>query len=230
MYRLRRSKAPEILLSLLKGPKHVRELQAEVKGSALTIEMRLKELIREGLVREREMKEWPFRRILELTPEGRRVAAILKLEVSAVSKPGKREREEVMERGKWILALLYSLGGAVEGSVRLQKLLFLLKRELGVDSLPYRFLPYLRGPYSEEIPDDVLELERAGLVRVERELLEPVFCSLTPEGEKMASELFNGLPEEIRKKMEELKKFNGMGLKELLEYVYSKYPEESKCV
>ncbi|MEM2672271.1 MAG: winged helix-turn-helix transcriptional regulator, partial [Candidatus Hadarchaeales archaeon] len=84
---MRRSKAPEILLSLLKGPKHVRELQAEVKGSALTIEMRLKELIREGLVREREMKEWPFRRILELTPEGRRVAAILKLEVSAVSKP-----------------------------------------------------------------------------------------------------------------------------------------------
>lgn len=227
---MRRSKAPEILLSLLKGPKHVRELQAEVKGSSLTVEMRLKELIKEGLIQERESKEWPFRRVLELTPEGRRMAAILKLEASAVSRQVKREKHELGEKGRWILAILHTVGGAVEGSVRLQKLLFLLKREMGVDSLPYRFLPYLRGPYSEEIPDTVLELERAGLVGVERELLEPVLCFLTPEGEKMAKELFDSLPEEVRKKMGELRRFNEMKLKELLDYVYSKYPEESKYV
>jgi DNA-binding HxlR family transcriptional regulator len=226
MYRLRRSRAPEILLSLLEGPKHVRELQAEVKGSALTVEMRLKELIREGLVREQESKEWPFRRVLELTPEGRRMAAILKLEASAISRPVRR-KGEVGERGKWLLGLLYALGGTVEGGVRLQKLLFLLKRELGVDH-PYRFLPHLHGPYSEEIPDEVMELEGAGLVKVEREVLEPLLCALTPEGERVAKEFFGGLPEEVRRKMEELRKFSGMRLRELLDYVYSRYPEDSK--
>jgi len=227
MYRLRRSKAPEILLSLLEGPKHVRELQAKVKGSALTVEMRLKELIREGLIRERESKEWPFRRVLELTPEGRRVAAILKLEASAVFRPRRGEGSRVREKGKWLLGLLHAMGGTVEGGVRLQKLLFLLKKELGVEH-SYRFFPHLYGPYSEEVSDDLLELERAGLVKVERELLEPVLCSLTPEGERVARDLFEELPQEVRGKMMELRRFNEMRLKDLLEYVYSRYPEDSR--
>ncbi len=228
MYRIRRSKGPEILLALLKGPKHVRELQSEVGGSALTVEMRIREFLEEGLIAERESDEWPFRRTLELTPEGRRVAMVLKLETSLVAKPRMADPEKLKEKGKWILTMLYAMGGSVEGGVRLQKLLFLLKKERGVGSIPYRFLPYLHGPYSDGIPDDVLELENAGLVRVEREVLEPVLYSLTPEGKKVAEEIFKNMPEGLRKSMIGLKKFNEMRLRELLDYVYTKYPEDSR--
>ncbi len=228
MYRLRRSKAPEILLSLLRGPKHVRELQAEVKGSSLTVETRIRELMKEGLIEEEESKVWPFRRILRLTPQGVEMAILLKQEMSAVSRPSKGRERKVGEREKWVSVLLRTLGGEVEGSVRLQKLLFLLKREQGVDSLPFRFLPHLHGPYSVEVSDTVLELEKAGLVEVEREGAEVVSCSLTARGEKLAEEFLSTLPEEVRKKMEELKKFNEMRLRDLLNYVYSKYPEDSR--
>ena len=228
MHVLRRSKAAEILLTLFKGPKHVRELQGEVGGSALTVEMRIQELLKEGFIGEEKSEAWPFRKTLKLTEKGRKLANFLKLETSLLVPPPKVSAEKAKEKGKWLLALLHAVGGAVEGSTRLQKLFFLTKHEFGFRELPYNFLPFLHGPFSADINDDALDLEIAGLIEVQREMVEPTLYALTPKGKHMAGEIFEKLPREDRRALMKVKRFNQMGLAELLDYVYARYPEESK--
>ena len=224
---VRRSKAAEILLALLKAPKHVRELQGEVGGSALTVEMRIQELLKEGYIEEEKSEAWPFRKTLKLTEQGRKLASFLKLETTLLVPPPKISTEKAKEKGKWLLALLHAVGGAVEGSTRLQKLFFLSKHEFGLE-LPYNFLPFLHGPFSADINDDALDLENAGLVQVQREMVEPTLYALTPKGKRVAKEIFEKLPKEDKRTLTKVKRFNEMGLAELLKYVYTKYPKESE--
>ncbi len=225
---LRRSKAAEILLALLKEPKHVRELQGEVGGSALTVEMRIQEMLKEGFIEEEKSEAWPFRKTLRLTEQGRKVASFFKLETTLLVPPPKVSTEKAKEKGKWLLALLHAVGGAVEGSTRLQKLFFLAKHEFGLREIPYNFLPFLHGPFSANINDDALDLETAGLVQMQREMVEPTLYALTPKGKRMAEEIYEKAPEEYKKALSKVKRFNQMALAELLKYVYSKYPKESK--
>lgn len=228
MHRVRRSKGPEILLELLEGPKHVRELQSKVGGSALTVEMRIRELLEGGYLMEEKSRDWPFRKTLRLTPDGRKLAMVLKLETSILAPPSKVDPRVAREKGRWILALLHAMGGVVESATRLQKLFFLLKREFGISEIPYDFLPFLRGPFSDGINDDVLDLEIGGFLSVGREVVEPTHYALTPKGERVAKGVFENMPDEYKKTLTKLKKFNEMGLPELLDYVYARYPEESK--
>jgi uncharacterized protein YwgA/DNA-binding HxlR family transcriptional regulator len=239
MQAIRKSKAPEILLALSKGPKHVRELLAEVKGSALTLEDRIQELLEEGLIKEEKMEKWPYRKVLKLTESGEEVAKLLKLEESFIGATGKTSRAKMPERAKWILALLHAVGGIVRGSIRLQKLFFLMKRELGIEELPYDFSPYQFGPFSRDILEDAADLENAGLIEVKKEIFEPTSAgdylvsrtfSLTSKGSKLAEESYNNMPENVKKVLSELEKFNKMELTELLNYVYTKYPKESKIL
>ncbi len=223
---IRRSKAAEILLTLLKGPKHVRGLQEEVGGSALTVDMRIQELLKEGCIEEKKSEVWPFRKTLKLTDRGREMAMLLKLETSLLVSPPKVSTEKAKEKGKWLLALLHAAGGAVEGSTRLQKLFFLLKHEFGISEPPYNFLPFLYGPFSTDINDDALDLEIAGLIEVERGMVEPTLYVLTPMGRMVAKEIYKKMPE--RGVFSKMRRFNQMGLVELLKYVYAKYPRESK--
>lgn len=223
---VRRSKAAEILLALLKAPKHVRELQAEVGGSALTVDMRIQELLKEGCIEEERSEVWPFRKTLRLANRGREMAMLLKLETSLLVSPPKVSAEKAKEKGKWLLALLHAVGGTVEGSIRLQKLFFLLKHEFGLSELPYNFLPFLHGPFSTDINDDALDLEIAGLIEVERGMVEPTLYVLTPKGRKEAREIYKKIPE--KGVLSRVRKFNQMGLVKLLKYVYAKYPRESK--
>lgn len=236
---IRKSKAPEILLALSEGPKHVRELLAEVKGSALTLEDRIQELLKEGLIKEEKMERWPYRKVLKLTEEGEEIAKLLKLEESFISASEKTSRAKISERAKWVLALLHAVGGTVKGSIRLQKLFFLMKRELGIQELPYNFSPYQFGPFSRDILDDVADLENAGLIEVKKEIFEPTLAgdylvsrtfSLASKGSKLAEEFYKGMPENVKKVLSELERFNKMGLTELLKYVYTKYPKESKIL
>lgn len=236
MRSVRRSKGADILLKLLDGPKYIRELLSEVGGSAQTVEMRVRELIREGLVEEETWEAWPFRKTLKLTDRGREVAGILKLETSLMAPAGRINVREVIRRGRLLLALLYGMGGRIAGATRLQKLLFLLKREKGVDS-PYSFTPYMFGPHSPDVLEDAIDLERAGYVEIITEVHEPTIAGdcimerkyqLTPKGEEEARRAYEELSPEGRRAIDELKKFNEMRLADLLAYVYSKYPEESR--
>jgi uncharacterized protein YwgA len=140
------------------------------------------------------------------------------------------------QREKWILALLHALGGKIKGSTRLQKLLFLLKQEFDVvGDRFYEFRALHFGPFSAEIIEDVRGLERAGLIDIEIEVFEPEELfedgvtrrtyKLSIGGEKIAFETFNKLPDKTKRALLSLRRFNEMALKELIGYVYSKYPE-----
>jgi len=120
----------------------------------------------------------------------------------------------------------------------MQKLLFLLGKEFGIKKLPYKFSPFLFGPFSDQVLEDVEDLVDSGLVESHREILEVrrpmedsmVRCNykLTPEGRKKAMEIFKTLSSEEREAMLSLRRFNEMELGELLGYVYSKYPRHSR--
>jgi len=230
---LRGSKAIEILSVLSKGPKHVRELQSEVGGSASTIEVRVQELLKEGLIRERELDFWPFRRELELTEKGKEVARVVELQGGLL---GLTVRGSPEERTKWILALLHTMGGRIKGRLRFQKLIFLLKHEQGV-KLSYGFIPYMYGPYSADIFEDLAALRDEGLLEIRGEVPEPVEMvvgraastsySLTKKGEERAKELYEKMSDEEKRALSSLKRFAKMSTGELIRHVYNKYPLES---
>jgi DNA-binding HxlR family transcriptional regulator len=235
---LRKSKSAEILLRLLEGPRYIRELISEVGGSAQTVEIRVQELVKEGLVVEEEWEAWPFRKMLKLTERGRDVARLLKLEESFFTVTRKMVVSDVLERGKWLLALLHAMGGTVSGATRLQKLLFLLRREKGVET-PYKFTPYMFGPHSPDVLDDTIDLELAGYISIRKEVSEPTLAGdcvinriyeLTPKGAEAAMETYEKLPDDCKRALSDLKIFNEMKLTELLNYVYTRYPEESRGI
>jgi len=236
MKSVRKSKGADILFRLLEGPKYIRELLSEVGGSAQTLEMRVRELMKEGLVREETWEAWPFRKVLKLTDKGKEVAGILKLERSFMVPPGRVNVKEVLRRGRLLLALLHGMGGRVSGATRLQKLLFLLKREKGVKST-YTFTPYMFGPHSPDVLEDAIDLEKAGYVEIVAEVHDLTIAGdcimerkyqLTPKGEEEARKVYESLSPEERRAIEEVRKFNEMRLTDLLAYVYNKYPKESR--
>jgi len=238
MRTLRKSKTAEILLQLLEGSKYIRELLSEVGGSAQTVEMRIQELLKEGLVVEEEWEAWPFRKTLKLTDRGRDIARLLKVEEGFFPAAKKVAAEDILERGKWVLALLHAVGGTISGATRLQKLLFLLKREQSVET-PYKFTPYMFGPHSPDVLDDTIDLELAGYINIQKEVSEPTLAGdcvisrkygLTPEGIKAAREVYDKLSDDCKRALSSLKQQNEMKLTELLNYVYSKYPAESRGI
>ncbi|MDI6884130.1 MAG: hypothetical protein QMD00_03195 [Hadesarchaea archaeon] len=238
MWSLRKSKAAEILLRLLKGPCYVRGLLFEVGGSAETLEMRIRELLEEGLVKEEVWEVWPFRKMLKLTRRGEDVARLLKVERNFFSAAKKIAAKEAPQRGRWLLMLLHSLGGEIRGATRLQKLLFLLNREQGVE-IPYRFTPYMFGPHSPDVFEDALDLELAGYLRIENFVHEPSLSGdcviertyrLTLKGAQNAKRIHERLPANQKRALSSLKRFNEMRLTDLLKYVYTKYPKESRGI
>jgi uncharacterized protein YwgA len=200
------------------------------------VETRVQELLKEGLVVEEEWEAWPFRKMLKLTDRGRDIARLMKLEEGFFPAAKKIAAEDILEKGKWLLALLHAVGGTISGATRLQKLLFLLKLEQGVET-PYKFTPYMFGPHSPDVLDDTSDLELAGYINIQKEVSEPTLAGdcvisrkyqLTAEGIKAAREVYEKLSDNCKKALSSLKQFNEMKLTELLNYVYTKYPAESR--
>ena len=121
----------------------------------------------------------------------------------------------------------------IEGRTRLQKLLFLIQKRAereGDNSLEqkYDFVPYDYGPFAKEIYDDINKLAHRGLVEeTAKELDDGVVkynYKITEKGEAIAAErgLLDDLPQEIEAVINE---FEDKELEEIIDYVYSKYPE-----
>jgi uncharacterized protein YwgA len=174
--------------------------------------------------------------MLKLTDRGKDIARLLKVEEGFFPAAKKVAAEDILERGKWLLALLHAVGGTISGATRLQKLLFLLKREQGMET-SYKFTPYMFGPHSPDVLDDTIDLEMTGYINIQKEVSEPMLAGdcvisrkyqLTPEGTKAAKEVYEKLSDEYKRALSSLKQFNEMKLTELLNYVYTKYPAESR--
>jgi len=144
----------------------------------------------------------------------------------------------------------------IVGNTRLDKLMFLLEKETSLKrhiESNFRFDAYRFGPFSSELFDSVQALVNAGLIEIKRSESEEyldeadryeieqqleeddeespkttVIYSLTAAGRMVASALFQSLSKtEQEELMSEKKRFNSMRLKELLKYVYHRYPESA---
>lgn len=153
-----------------------------------------------------------------------------------------------------ILMLLFASGKAreqknrLDGITRLEKLLFLVDQETsalqGVEDR-FEFKPYDFGPYSKAVYEAVEVLEQAGLVQEERayqgqsidsqeeaevmalddrEGLERRFW-LTDNGTAVADLLSSTHPDVVRQLSEIKSSYGNMSLRQLIRYVYTKYPK-----
>lgn len=113
-------------------------------------------------------------------------------------------------------------------ATKLQKIFFLLEKEKGVD-LGLDFKPWFFGPYSEALQSHIDKLVEAGVIDVIEEDVRDPFTEQVV-GQKRAYVLkgeFN--PSNEDKDVEEFfRKWVVRSRSEILNYVYSRYPEYGK--
>jgi hypothetical protein len=101
-----------------------------------------------------------------------------------------------------------------------------LARDVGIRVSNLRFVPYRYGPYSRDVDDAIRELERSGLIHVERVAGgQKEVIGLTQEGRELAREriemLDDGQLQRLRRKR---KAWDQLGYAGLLEKIYEEYP------
>jgi len=107
--------------------------------------------------------------------------------------------------------------------VKLQKILFLMKEELGLD-IPANFKPFKFNPYSIDIDKALKELEKRGDVKIN--VVTNKKDDIYSEEEIKAFKKYKmDLPEED---LSYLDKLIFMSTTELLAYVYIKFPQYTK--
>ena len=145
-------------------------------------------------------------------------------------------------RQMYLLMLLAAdRGRPIKGRVRLQKLVFLIRKKivdekgLRLSDEHYRFIPYSYGPYSYEILDDVDFLKDLGLIEVKTGRNPQVNeeYRITEKGKdfvkKFLENSINAGNKIIAKLYEEIenlkKKYGYLPVRKLINYVYIEYPE-----
>lgn len=126
----------------------------------------------------------------------------------------------------------------IEGRTRLQKMVFLMQKELekrdqsGAVELEYDFIPYDYGPFSKELYDDLDTMIDQEFVDDTEEPLRSGKVKYIYEIEDNGEELVDSEAEKwedidaIMQLAQEIKQeYNDMLLSELIEYVYSEYPD-----
>jgi hypothetical protein len=136
-----------------------------------------------------------------------------------------------MKRADWLLIVAHHAEGRPLQPVQLQKILFLLSRnltdeQLGVESF-YHFEPYDYGPFSSEVYSDAEELEARGLMSITlADHARFRLYGLTPIGAKAAAECELMMSREVRSYVDELVTFAiSLSFNELVKAVYRAYPE-----
>lgn len=127
-------------------------------------------------------------------------------------------------RGKirrYMLLLADAGGEAVHGRAAIQKMLYVLAKDTGDREVESGFGPRGRGPYSQQVADELDSMSRDGLV-VEA----PGRIALTAAGHAAADDADRGLDYDRRELLCECKRFfNGMTDEQLLLYTCLVYPD-----
>lgn len=145
-----------------------------------------------------------------------------------------RQEADEPTKEEFLLAILH-FGKGVYGKTKLQKLAFLVQREMagGLFDDTFDFQPYYYGPFAPEIYEVVESLEGEDLISVRERRTEKdgdvVLAhdyELTPEGEEEAAEFLDSLPDDDQAQVRKLvEAHNFRSLAKLLEYTYEEYPE-----
>lgn len=186
------------------------------------------ELSKDNYVIKIKKTNFPFNWVVTLTEKGRKHA--YKLFSADADKLGKAE--------VLLLLIIYVIDGVVKGATKLEKLPFLLEREMRVSLKDvFKYVPYLHGPYSGgAITESMRKLEHYGFVNMKERVVDVSgdkegvmrIYELTQKGKDLAKDFFNKLPGELKDRFASLRPYAKMPVEELKIHVYSKYPEFKK--
>lgn len=121
----------------------------------------------------------------------------------------------------------------VEGRTRLQKMIFLAQKRLEDSKIldeEYEYFPYNYGPFSKELYGDIDKLVEDGIIEereeTEEENKKKYYYELTSKGQKLLKDELQGEGfDTLEDVIEEIKsQYNEMNLPDLLDEIYSKYP------
>lgn len=231
---IRKSKGAELLGCLMSGAKCVKEMQEGVGGSYVTIYERLREFERLHIIEMVPLYGTEFgnlapnAKLFKLTQTGEVTARELS-EIGLIRQPPLSK-----QRQRWILLYLFMFG-EIKGRTRFEKLLYLQKKELRFvrgNFFSFKWLHY--GPYSKELILDLDDLQEKNLISVEvrevnlaSDIAHLYTYRLASKGKDLISSILKELPPETLEKLKNLKRFNGMPLEKLLEYVYRKFEKRT---
>lgn len=151
-------------------------------------------------------------------------------------------RIDEIDRRTDVVFILFYFAESVRGVTKLQKLLFLIEQETEFfkeyeDEVAFDFAPYKMGPFSEHVYSEIeflLQLSAIESVPMDVPVrftesdsrLGNKTFKITPKGEKIAKQLVRLLESEYEDELENvITKYNSMSLRDLLQYVYSTYPD-----
>jgi hypothetical protein len=134
-----------------------------------------------------------------------------------------------MDRNSLVLTALSPAKGAPHSPVQVQKLLFLIDRNIAqeVGGPHFNFLPYAYGPFDLAVYTTLEELEKHGLVSIDEAAGRKwkMYC-LTPEGQKAGEECLKKLDDKIALYVSTLSGFvRQLSFAQLVSAVYKAYPE-----
>ena len=142
------------------------------------------------------------------------------------------ELPKITERQAILLALLYYSHVVLKRPAMLtfaMKETFLLQREADLN-LGYEFIPYKYGPFSKEVYEDIEELEKNLLVekiKPSRDI-EKTEVTIAEDFKDWVEKLIDKLPKNHKTLIQfYVQKYGTLSYNELINYVYSKYPEFS---
>jgi uncharacterized protein YwgA len=112
--------------------------------------------------------------------------------------------------------------------IQIMKGLFLIQQELKPEDF-YEFEPYLYGPCSFEVYQDLELLTKERFITQIPSRGRWFYYKITPLGRDKIEDISKTMDEKIAQGILEIKKFIARkSIFELLQYVYSKYPEYAK--
>ncbi len=132
-----------------------------------------------------------------------------------------------MDRKEIVLAALAPASGAQHSPVQVQKLLFLIDKNIPklVDGPHFNFQPYHYGPFDSAVYDVLEELCMEGHVDITCDWTLRLY-RLTVPGQALGDKALHGLSDKARTYMERLSEFvRSLSFTALLSAIYKAYPE-----
>lgn len=137
--------------------------------------------------------------------------------------------ESNMDRSSLVLAVLSLANGGEFSPVQVQKLFFLVDKNISeyVEGPHFSFEPYDYGPFDKAMYQVIDELQTRGLVEI-CPVEDYRWCNyrLTEAGQKEGEEAFSKLPEKVMRYLRDLVKVvRSLSFTELVSAIYKAYPE-----
>jgi hypothetical protein len=132
-----------------------------------------------------------------------------------------------MNQREIILAGLAPAKGAAYTPVQVQKLFFLIDRNIPeeIEGPLFNFQPYNYGPFDRAVYDNLLELTNEDFVDIDYEYNCRTY-KLTVKGQEEGDKIFRTLPEHVQAYIDTVSKFvRSLSFTQLVRAIYNAYPE-----